>query len=212
MLTRLRAVEGLKLIQLDHANVISIAQFTDEELQTVHDLIVGQNHHRFPWVNVGVESASGALLRANSSAKMGRCADADWGDLCAEQLRRLCRAGFFPLVSLMVGLPGETDEDVRRTLAWVEALAGERLAIFPVLHAPIHGDAGVDVRELSRLHWRLIKSCYRMNFRWVPHMYWDNQTGAGVPLARRLLLQGMGHGQVLQWNALFAWHGARAKR
>ena len=42
-----------------------------------------------------------------------------------------------------------------------------------------------DPRRLPPLHWALIKACYRLNFRWVPWFYRDNQAAAGVPLARR---------------------------
>ena len=211
LLARLRALPGLRLIQLDHANVTSIAQYSDEELCKVRALIVGDNRHNFPWVNVGVETASGALLHANGgAAKMGRCPEEEWGNLCAEQLRRLCRAGFFPLVSLIIGLPGETEADVRRTLEWVAAISNERLAVFPVLYAPIDGQAGAD--DLSRRHWQLIQASYRTVFRWIPHMYWDNRTGAGVPLSQRLLPQMLGYGKAVQWNLLFAQHARRARR
>jgi len=141
---------------------------------------------------------------------MGRCPEDAWGDLCAEQLRRLCRAGFFPLVSLIIGLPGETEADVRRTLEWVAAISKERLAVFPVLYAPIDGSAGAD--GLSRRQWQLVRASYRTVFRWIPHMYWDNRTGAGVPLAQRLLPQMLGYGKAVQWNLLFAQHARRARR
>jgi len=141
---------------------------------------------------------------------MGTASEGDWGEFCAAQVRRLCRAGFFPLLSLLLGLPGEREEDVRATLAWVRALSGERIAIFPVLYAPIDGSAGPRASDLTRAHWELIRSCYRLNFRWVPRMYWDNQAAAGVPVGRRLLVQVLGRGQVVQWQSLFAWHAWRA--
>ncbi len=56
----------------------------------------------------------------------------------------------------------------------------------------------------------MIKACYRLNFRWVPWIYADNQAAAGVPLLRRAALQLLGYGQILQWKALFAWYGWRA--
>ena len=115
-------------------------------------------------------------------------------------------------MSLIVGLPGESEEDVQRTMAWVEALAEERLAIFPVFHAPLAGEHGVRARDLTRRQWQFFRYCYEINFRWVPHMYWDNQTGAGVAAAKKVLLQGMGHGQVFLWRALFAWHTRRARQ
>lgn len=213
LLRRLRQIDGLRLIQTDHANIISIAQFSDDQLQTIHDLLVGSTGCEYPWVNIGVETISGELLKANGgTAKMGRCAPADWGEFAATQLRRLCRIGFLPMVSLVVGLPGESDADIAKTLNWVKAMADLRITIFPVLYAPIDGTKALRVSDLTRSHWGLIKESYKQNFRWIPKMYWDNQKAAGVSAARRLLLQVLGRGQVLQWNALFAIHGMRAKR
>jgi len=212
LLERLRRIDGLRLLQIDHVNVISLAQFSDEELRAVRDLLVGANRHDYLWVNVGVETASGELLKANGGApKMGRYGAEAWGDLCAEQIRRLCRAGFFPLASLMVNLPGEREEDVQQTLAWVRGLREERIAIFPMLHAPLDRLAG-DLPRLSRLQWQLIRESYDSNFTWVPHMFWDNQRAAGVPRAKCLMLQALGGGKTAQWKAYFAWHSWRARR
>ena len=66
------------------------------------------------------------------------------------------------MASLMIGLPGETDEHLRETLAWVESLGNERLAIFPVLFAPVDGTPPLDPRTLRPLHWALIRACYRL--------------------------------------------------
>ena len=72
---------------------------------------------------------------------MGRARSEPWGDFCARHLRRLCRAKFFPMASLVIGLPGESDEHVQETLAWVESLRGERMAVFPRPLAPVDGTA-----------------------------------------------------------------------
>lgn len=211
LLARLRRIAGLRLLQLDHANVMSIAQYSDEELQQVHDLLVGGNRHDYPWVNVGIETASGTLMKANGGApKMGAGGVHAWGEFCATQLRRLCRAGFFPLASLVVGLPGESDDDLRQTLDWVKAMADARIAIFPMFYAPVADHT--PPTPPTRLQWQLIRECYRSNFTWVPHMFWDNQTGAGTSLLKRLLLQALGCGKTLQWKTYFAWHTWRAAR
>jgi radical SAM superfamily enzyme YgiQ (UPF0313 family) len=164
------------------------------------------------WVNVGVETVSEELLKEiGAGAKIGRRGDERWGDFCGGQLRRLCRAKFFPMASLVIGLPGETDEQLRETLAWVQSLGGQRLAIFPVLFAPVDGAPPPDPRGLRPLHWALIRACYRLNFRWVPWFYRDNQAAAGTPLLRRTALQLMGYGQILQWRTLLAWHAWRSR-
>lgn len=212
LLRQLRAIEGLKLIQIDHANVISIAAYSDAELRTVHDLLVGEVKHDYPWVNVGVETASGELLKKNGGApKMGSCPPEQWEDFCVAQLDRLSRAGFFPMVSLVLGLPGETPADVTRTMSLVQRLRNDRISVFPMFYAPLDEISAPIARDFSRVHWQIFKTAYEINFKWVPRMFWDNQMGAGVPFAKRVMLQILGQGQVFLWRALFAWHSWRAR-
>lgn len=213
LLKSLRAIPELRLIQTDHTSIYSISQFTDYELSRVRDLLVGDTGCRYPWLNVGVETAADDLLRANGGdPKMSRVKPGEWGEFCAYQLRRLCRAGFLPMASLILGMPGETPEDVAKTLEWVRSLADEAVTVFPMLHAPIDGSAPVTARDLSKAHWNLVRASYDLNFKWIPRMYWDNQLAAGISPARRTLLQVLGRGQVAQWKTLFAIHSARAPK
>ncbi|MGA2031832.1 MAG: radical SAM protein [Thermoguttaceae bacterium] len=213
LLDQIRKIPAVRLIQIDHANVASIAQYDERQLAAIHDVLAGRDGRRYVWVNVGVETASEELLSGLASAgKMRREPAEPWGAFCARHLRRLCRAKFFPMASLVIGLPGECDEHLQETLAWVQSLGDERMAVFPLLHAPVDGAAPPDPRTLRPLHWELIKACYRLNFRWVPWFYRDNQAAAGVSWARRTALQLMGYGQILEWTALLAWHHRRSRR
>ncbi|MFW6108105.1 MAG: hypothetical protein ACOC70_02775, partial [bacterium] len=205
LLERLRGLDGLGMIQTDHANLLSLSRFSDAELRAVRRLMVGDTGQQMPWLNVGVETAAGELLRASGGgAKMGSCPDGEWAGLAARELRRLIGAGFFPLASLVVALPGETDEHVRRTHAWVASLADEPLAIFPVLYAPTDGSPTVRGRDLTREQWTLIRACYRINFTWIPRMYADSQRAAAVPAARRVLMQTLGRAQAALWRVQLA--------
>ena len=211
LLRRMREIDGLGLIQTDHANVISVAGWSDDELRELRALMVGATGSRYPWMNLGVESASGELLAQSGSAKLGGVEPDQWGDFAAEQLRRLIRAGFMPMASLMMCLPGEEITHVRRNIGWVEDLAGEPLTIFPMLYAPIDGGRVPTRADLTGDHWRLIERCYDVNFREVPRMFADGQAATGVPATRRFALQALGYGQVALWSALFAWRGWRAE-
>ena len=211
LLVRLRSLPATRLIQTDHANLSSAAQFSDEELAAVRRAIVGNGRHEFVWLNLGVETASGALLAANGGlAKMAGVEPEAWDEFCEHQARRLIRLGYFPLISILFGLPGETPADVERTLRWVQRLAGERLAVFPLFNAPLSaGAAPFGLKEMSAAHWRLFRACYDLNFRWVPRLLWDNQSAAGVPLWRRGALQALGRAQTLAWKCLFAARSGR---
>lgn len=196
LLTAIRAMPEVRALQPDHVNVISLTEYSDEELAEVRRLLKGQ----YPWFNLGMETAAGELLQAcGGRPKMGRVRAEDWGGFCAEQLRRLMRLGFVPMASLIVGLPGETPEQVQQTLQWVRAMQGEPLTIFPVIYAPV---AGEPVPELTRAHWQLMREAYEFNFKWVPRLYWDQQQMAGVPVARRMVIQALGKGNVVMWRRL----------
>jgi radical SAM superfamily enzyme YgiQ (UPF0313 family) len=207
LLCRLRGLPGLRLIQTDHANVTSAAQFTDEQLRELRRLFVGEGRHDYLWLNLGVETASGQLLAANGGrGKMVPYSPDQWAGVCLEQVSRLVQAGFFPLVSLVLGMHGETEDDVERTARWVDELRDERVAVFPLFYAPVNGRGrAFGAADMSPAHWRLFRACYRLNFKWVPRLVWDNQSGAGVGLGRRLLLQALGRAQVAWWRLLFAW-------
>ena len=212
LLQRLRALDGLCMIQTDHTNIISAAQLADQKLREIRRLMVGDDYpDGLVWLNLGVETASGRLLTANGGrAKMGACDPGDWDEVCLEQVRRLSALGYFPMVSLVMGLPGETRLDIERTLRWVEALGDLRAAVFPVFHAPLEvNQPRFGIPDMTPAHWRLFRACYRLNFKWIPRLFWDNQTRGGVPLTWRLLVQMLGWGQVWWWKLLLIWRSGR---
>ncbi len=207
LLRRLREIHGLRMLQLDHANVTSVAAFSDAELAEVHALLCG-GAERMVWVNLGVESASGRLMESlPARAKLRPFSATDWPDACREQVRRLARAGFLPMASLVVGLDGETDEDVAATRRWVESLSGERVLVFPLLLAPTDpGRRPTSRADLGAEHWRLIDACYRFNFKWVPRLLWSEESAAHVSLPKRLALAALARGNTPWWNMLLTLH------
>ncbi|MDD2707681.1 MAG: radical SAM protein [Verrucomicrobiae bacterium] len=212
LLGRLREMPDLRLIQPDHANLSSVAQWSDDELKEAWRLLVGKTGRKHPWVNTGVETASGALLAANGGRpKMGGVNPEEWGAFCETQIRRLCGAGFMPMASLVLGLPGETEDDVRKTLEWVERLGDVAVMIFPMFYAPLDGAPPVKMKSLRRIHWRLFRACYRLNFKWTPRMYADHQRAAGIGWGKRTLLQTLGRMQTWQWQARFKIQNSRFK-
>jgi radical SAM superfamily enzyme YgiQ (UPF0313 family) len=211
LLERIRAIPGVGLIQVDHANILSLAQFTDEQLTRIRSLL-GLPGQRYVWIYLGVESPDGQELEAlGARGKMYPCDAAEWGELCRDQLKRLATHGFLPLASLLMCWKGQTLEQVRRTTEWVKQFDGTAVTFFPMLVAPINNDEAPLREQMRQAHWELMRECYRHNFRWLPRMYWDNQTAGGELLAKRLLLQTMGRGQAMMWNALFRWRRWRAQ-
>jgi radical SAM superfamily enzyme YgiQ (UPF0313 family) len=210
MADAVRAVPGLRLIQLDHVNASSAARFPADALALLRETLTRGVHHDHLWVNMGVETASGELLSATGCrGKLGPFAAGEWGRTCTEAVERLSAAGFTPMLSLVFGLPGEEPRHLEKTLAFVENLKGRPLTIFPQFYAPVsNGQRAFTVEDMTPLHWRLFRTCYTFNFTWLPRMYWDNHGGAGVSLFRRMLIQSGGMGKALLWK----WRLARMAR
>jgi len=200
MAQAVRQVSGVRLVQLDHGNVSSVTQFPPADLKELHDTLTRSVRHEYLWVNIGVETACGELLDASSCrGKLYPFRPEEWEQACEQAICRLVEAGFMPMVSLLVGLPGETEEHAERTVRLVERLRGRRLVIFPILYAPLDPGGKAPRREdLNKHHRDLFRLCYHdFNLKWLRRMIWDNQAGAGVPFLRRALFQLGGRIQIL---------------
>jgi radical SAM superfamily enzyme YgiQ (UPF0313 family) len=196
-------INEISLVQPDHANVTSVLQLSDGQLKHAAERLRRSGRARYIWVNMGAESASGRLVEANCPGKIRPFRSEDWGQMVECAVEKLARTGFFPVVSIVLGLPGETQEDAESTLNLVRALARRPVAVFPVFYEPPRGSGAFTAADMTAAHLRLFRRCYEINFDVIPKLIWDNQTAAGVPLARRALYQAVGRAQVAFWRRTF---------
>jgi len=208
LLERMRQVRGLSFMQIDHANISSAAQMTDDQLREVRRLLTWEERSDYLWVNMGVESANGRLVADNSPGKLAPFRPEDWEDVVRQTVDRMGRNGFFSVISLILGLPGETPEDVARTLKLVEFLENQKAVVFPVFYEPLHAEQiekglAFNIDKMQADHLRLYSRCYEINFRKVPLLFWDNQRAGGVPWIKRSAMQLLGKTEVHSWRRTF---------
>lgn len=205
LLEKMKQIPDLSFMQIDHANVSSVLQLGDDELREIRTLLDWRKKSDFLWVNMGVESANGALVSANSPGKIPPFRADDWEDMVREATDRLDRTGFFPVLSIILGLPGETADDVARTLALVKDLAAGRVVVFPIFFEPVRpSERPFTLKEMRRDHLDLYEACYEINFKWVPPMFWDNQRAGGVSWIKRALMRLLGRAEIRSWRKTFA--------
>jgi hypothetical protein len=204
LLTEMRRIDGLGFMQIDHGNISSVLQYEDDQLREIRRLLTWSQPSDFLWVNMGVESANGHLVAANGSGKMAPFDPADWGDMVRQAADKMVRTGFYPVFSVVLGLPGETPDDVSATLQLVKDLVAKNVVIFPIFYEPqTASNEAFSVSKMTADHLELYTVCYENNFRRVPDLFWDNQRAGGVSWFKRALLQMLGKTEVRAWRKNF---------
>jgi len=129
---------------------------------------------------IGLETGSVRMARQIMPGKALPFRIEDWPSVVIRGLEILNRHNWFPMLTLMVGNPGETDADVEATLDLVGEMERRRLFAFlvPSVFTPLEGtrmarQRGVArTRDLSRIQWQLVMKCWKMNLRPGLQSWW----------------------------------------
>ena len=208
LLCEMQKIRELSFMQIDHGNVTSVMQLTDDQLREIRRLLTWSEKSDYLWVNMGVESASGELVAANCPGKVAPCRADDWDEVVRETVDRLTANGFFPVISLVLGLPGETGADIEQTLRLVKFLEKRKAVVFPIFYEPLLADEigrGMNFTraKMRAEHLELYRTCYEINFKRVPLLFWDNQRAGGVGWIKRALMRGLGYTEIYSWRKKF---------
>jgi radical SAM superfamily enzyme YgiQ (UPF0313 family) len=200
----MRKIKNLSFMQIDHANITSVMQLTDEQLIEIRKLLTWSKKTDYLWVNMGVESANGHLVAANCPGKISPFRPEDWEEIVRQTAERMTRTGFFSVFSIILGLPGETPDDISKTLRLIKYLGTQKAVIFPVFYEPLLVDQPRFTLDNMRVeHLQLYRTCYEINFKMVPRLFWDNQRAGGISWIRRVSMQLLGKRETATWRRTF---------
>jgi len=129
---------------------------------------------------IGLETGSVRMARQIMPSKGVPFSIDDWPSVVLESLRVANQNNWFPMMTLMVGNPGETDQDVQETLDLVYEMERRGLFAFliPSIFTPLHDtrmehQTGVThTRQLSPLQWQLLIKCWKHNLRPGQYSWW----------------------------------------
>ena len=129
---------------------------------------------------IGLETGSVRMARMIMPGKGVPFPIEDWPGVVIEGLRILNENNWFPAMTLIVGNPGETDEDAKATLDLIYEVERRGLFAFfiPSIFIPLHDTRmekkkGVsETRQLTPLQWQLMMKCWKMNLRPGQYSWW----------------------------------------
>ena len=129
---------------------------------------------------IGLETGSVRMAKQIMPSKGIPFSIDDWPSVVLEGLRVANENNWFPMMTLMIGNPGETDEDTQATLDLVYEMDRRGLFAFlvPSIFTPLHNtrmehQRGVtQTRQLSPLQWQLMMKCWKHNLRPGQYSWW----------------------------------------
>ncbi|HET6893441.1 MAG TPA: radical SAM protein [Pyrinomonadaceae bacterium] len=160
-------------------------------IKQLSELLLPKSPIHFPYLSshpekkalaplIGLETGSVRMAKQIMPSKGVPFHIEDWPSLVLEGLRVLNENNWFPAMTLIVGNPGETDEDVMATLDLIYEMERRGLFAFliPSIFTPLHDTRmenakGVtQTHQLTPLQWQLMMKCWKMNLRPGQYSWW----------------------------------------
>jgi radical SAM superfamily enzyme YgiQ (UPF0313 family) len=136
---------------------------------------------------IGMETGSVRMAKTIMPGKSVPFPIEEWPSVLIQGLTTLNRNNWFPVLTLMVGNPGETDRDCMDTLDLLYEVERRGLFAFfvPSIFTPLHDTRLADKpgvqesRLLTPLQWQIMMKCWKMSLRPALRSFWG-------PMAWRL--------------------------
>lgn len=129
---------------------------------------------------IGMETASVRIAKQIMPGKSAPFPIDEWPSVLIQGLTILNKNNWFPVITLMIGNPGETDDDCKATLDLLYEVERRGLFAFfvPSIFTPLHDTRmgtkqGVsESREMSSLQWQIMMKCWKMSMKPALHSWW----------------------------------------
>lgn len=157
----LLSVDGIQKVGATHMSLAAIVRAPDL-IADIADLN-GLGPDNWTGVQPGIETASPKLVKQHIGGKPAPYPPEKWPDIVAEGIRILNDNYFYPACTLIIGLPGETDEDVQYTIDLVERLDDTDCILAPLMYMDYVGGNTLAASDMSPTQWKLFNDCWTHN-------------------------------------------------
>lgn len=181
---------GVKWMTLSHAT-IAPAVVDPALIQELSEMLLDKSPIRMPNVSthregrtlnplIGLETGSIRMARKIMAGKSLPFDAEHWPSVVINGLMILNRNNWIPVMTLIVGAPDETEDDVRETLDLIFEVErrGLHVILVPSIFTPLKDTRMEDMmgvketRQLTKLQWQLIMSSWRISARLALQSWW----------------------------------------
>jgi radical SAM superfamily enzyme YgiQ (UPF0313 family) len=196
------AVPGVKHVVQSHGTIAPIVR-NPEVIEELSPVCVNKSTHihpasthpenRYASVFIGLETGSPRLFNQYMKGKAYPYKAEQWHDVVLKGMEIMNRHNWFPFCTWIVGLPGETEDDTKRSLDLLHALKGAKWVAIPTLFVSLEetrmgANESAKLAKLTELQWEFFFTCWRYNldfYRSDPAI--QRRFNLGVPIYYYLL-------------------------
>ncbi|MCK5561229.1 MAG: B12-binding domain-containing radical SAM protein, partial [Thermoplasmata archaeon] len=173
---------GVEYIHLSHASLAPII-YDPKILEEITPYLIDKTKRdlrgkKYVTVEVGVETGSVRLMKKYMKGKALPFSVDKWPELVVQGVGIMNDYDWYPLCTIMAGMPDEKEEDVLATLELIDDLKGLKLFYTPVLFIPLkeallHSAHRANLKNFNKLHWDFITTSWRRNIEIWSDQKWD---------------------------------------
>ena len=117
---------------------------------------------------IGIETGSPRLAALTMSGKALPFDIQDWQEIVVEGTNILNDNNWFPVYTFIVGLPNETDDDIKQSLELLHRLKNNKVLYVPSIFTPLEDTRmasghAMKARELTQLQWEFIMTAWKQS-------------------------------------------------
>jgi radical SAM superfamily enzyme YgiQ (UPF0313 family) len=169
---------GVKSIQVSHMSLAPIVN-NPQMIKELAEILVERSWYSFGkkaiiTAETGIETGSARLMKKYMGGKMLPYKPEQWQEIVTSAFGILNDNDWYPLATLIVGLPDEKEEDVLATLELMDKLKGYNAFYVPLFFVPLENcvlmnNKGAELDSLSRARWDFFIRCWEYNIKiWKP--------------------------------------------
>ena len=173
-------VEDIDYIQIAHAS-LAPAVYDKKIVEEIAPILVEKslwscNGNPCVSIEVGIETGSARLMKKYMGGKMLPYKPEQWQDVVVQSLGAMNDNNVYPLATLILGLPGEQEEDILATIELLDRLRGTKIFYVPLLFTSeeesiLKKQKHKDLENLDDLQWDILSGCWRHNVNtWKPEI------------------------------------------
>ena len=168
------SVPAVKQIQPSHSSLAPVVA-DPRMVEEVAEVLIDRNWYwhgnkRIVTSEVGVETGSVRLMRKYMAGKMLPYKPEQWQEVVAQAFGIMNDNDWYPLATLILGLPDEREEDVLETLKLMDSLRNHTAFYVPLFFVPLENcllmnNQGTELDNLTKARWELFTRCWEYNVR-----------------------------------------------